>query len=59
MEKAPHWVMLVGVDDLCFYFHVPTLPIKIWNLAYQYIPIARADFGSVNFGQRNFEPVLC
>lgn len=59
-KKAPHWVMLVGVDDLCFYFHDPDPTDKnLEPIDYQYIPIARADFGKVsNFGQKKLRTCI-
>lgn len=48
-KKAPHWVVVNGFDNLCFYVHDPDLDDKS-QLAIdcQYVPIARDDFARMS-----------
>lgn len=50
-KKAPHWVVVTGVDDLCFYLHDsdPDMEDKaMLSIDYQYVPIAREDFARMS-----------
>lgn len=51
-KKAPHWVLVTAMDDVCFYIHDPDLDKKIQQpIDCQYIPIAREDFDKMaSFG---------
>jgi len=44
-KKAPHWVSVTGMDELCFYVHDPDIddPQQI-AMDCQHMPIARKDF---------------
>lgn len=48
-KKAPHWVVVTGIDESCLYVHDPDrdkkrqLPIDC-----QYVPIAREDFDKMS-----------
>ncbi|GLQ29664.1 GNAT family N-acetyltransferase [Litoribrevibacter albus] len=48
-KKAPHWVVVTGMDSLCFYLHDPDLD-EDDQLAIdrQHIPIAREDFSRMS-----------
>ncbi len=59
-KKAPHWVMLVGADELCFYLHDPD-PTESQHgpVDCQYVPIARADFEKMStFGQKKLRTCI-
>lgn len=44
-KKAPHWVVVTGIDDSCLYVHDPDLDSKTQiPIDCQYVPIAREDF---------------
>lgn len=44
-KKAPHWVVITGMDAMCLYVHDPDLDEKRQlALDAQHIPIAREDF---------------
>lgn len=44
-KKAPHWVVISGYDERCFYVHDPDPDEKHQDLIdCQYMPIAREDF---------------
>ncbi|MFV1873395.1 MAG: GNAT family N-acetyltransferase/peptidase C39 family protein [Oleiphilus sp.] len=43
-KKAPHWVMLTSMDELCLYVHDPDLDSQQQPVDCQYLPIARQDF---------------
>lgn len=44
-KKAPHWVLVTGMDDECFYLQDPDYePEKDHPLDCQYLPIAKQDF---------------
>lgn len=44
-KKTPHWVVITGVDEHCFYVHDPDLDEQHQHaIDCQHIPIARADF---------------
>lgn len=44
-KKAPHWVTLSGMDDMCFYVHDPDVDKdETSSLDCQHLPIARQDF---------------
>lgn len=43
-KKAPHWVVVTGMDELCFYLHDPDVNDPLQTpIDCQHIPIARAD----------------
>jgi len=48
-KKAPHWLVVTGIDSACLYVHDPD-PDKIFDqpLDCQYIPIAREDFARMS-----------
>jgi hypothetical protein len=54
-KKAPHWVVVTGLDELCFYVHDPDLNPEAPHplpMDYQHVPIARADFAKMSlFGR--------
>ncbi len=54
-KKTPHWVVVTGMDDLCFYLHDPDLNEDLPHplpVDYQHVPIARADFAKMTlFGR--------
>ena len=43
-KKAPHWVMLTSMDELCLYVHDPDLDTQQQPVDCQYLPIAKQDF---------------
>lgn len=44
-KKAPHWVVVTGMDDRCLFVHDPDLDEATQTaLDCQYVPIAKADF---------------
>lgn len=44
-KKAPHWVSVTGMDELCFYVHDPDLDdTQQIAMDCQHMPIARKDF---------------
>lgn len=44
-KKAPHWVTVTAIDDMCLYVHDPDLDEKVQvSFDCQHIPIARDDF---------------
>lgn len=47
--KAPHWVMITGIDEHCLYVHDSHVDTK-WQQAIdcQHTPIARADFDKMS-----------
>ncbi|WP_317932660.1 GNAT family N-acetyltransferase/peptidase C39 family protein [Halioxenophilus sp. WMMB6] len=48
-KKAPHWVVITGMDERCFYVHDPDLPDdESAAVEYQYVPIAREDFANMS-----------
>lgn len=52
-RKAPHWVVVTGYDEQCFYVHDPDPDEDTQTpLDCQYLPIDRNDFASMSaFGQ--------
>jgi hypothetical protein len=60
-DKAPHWVVVTGSDDLCFYVHDPdTQKITSNDLDCQHIPVAKIDFAKmVIYGTSRFSAALC
>ncbi|WP_223858068.1 GNAT family N-acetyltransferase/peptidase C39 family protein [Salinimonas profundi] len=42
-RKAPHWVVITGVDDQCVYIHDPD-PGDDEHVEFQHIPLSREDF---------------
>ena len=48
-KKAPHWVLVTGMDNLCFYLHDPDLYADDqMAIDRQHIPIARDDFSRMS-----------
>lgn len=48
-KKAPHWVIVTGIDDRCMYVHDPDLDQKIRrSIDSQSLPIALEDFGKMS-----------
>lgn len=43
-KKAPHWVMVTGIDNNCLYVHDPDVDDNELPLDCQHVPIARKDF---------------
>lgn len=59
-KKAPHWVTITGMDDLCFYIHDPS-PSGRDQVASdcQHIPVARADFEKMSaFGKQRLRTAV-
>lgn len=59
-KKAPHWVVLSGYDDDCFYVHDPDPEESSQGpLDCQYLPIARGDFERMScFGQQRLRTTV-
>ena len=59
-KKTPHWVVVSGYDEHCFYVHDPDFDEKIQiPLDLQYIPIAVEDFGSMSsFGSSRLRTAI-
>jgi ribosomal-protein-alanine acetyltransferase len=59
-KKAPHWVVVSGYDDQCFYLHDPYPNEKEQDLIdCQYMPIAEADFERMSvFGANRMRTAL-
>lgn len=59
-RKAPHWVTLTGVDDMCFYMHDPSTASRDQiSLDCQHIPVARADFEKMStFGKQRLRTAV-
>jgi ribosomal protein S18 acetylase RimI-like enzyme len=47
-KKAPHWVMLTSMDELCLYVHDPDLDTQQQPVDCQYLPIAKQDFDKMS-----------
>ncbi len=60
-DKAPHWVVVTGADDLCFYVHDPdTDKITENEVDCQHIPVAKEDFSKMaSYGSTRFSTALC
>lgn len=59
-KKAPHWVLITGIDSDCLYVHDPDLDPS-WQspLDCQHIPIARDDFMKMStFGGNRLRSVI-
>lgn len=59
-DKAPHWVVVTAMDDLCFYLHDPEVDkMGSGNLDCQHIPIAKAEFAKMlSYGRDRFSAVV-
>jgi len=58
-KKAPHWVVVTGMDDLCFYLHDPDCDDDQLPIDCQYMPIARTDFDRMTaFGARRLRAAV-
>ncbi|NUZ11283.1 peptidase C39 family protein [Pseudoalteromonas sp. McH1-7] len=50
-KKAPHWVLITGIDELCLYLNDPDVEDNQNPIDCQQVPIARADFEKmITFG---------
>lgn len=60
-DKAPHWVVVTGSDDICFYVHDPDIQsITDSELDCQHIPVAKDNFSKmVSYGNNRFSTALC
>ncbi len=47
-KKAPHWVMLTSMDEMCLYVHDPDLDTQQQPVDCQYLPIAKQDFDKMS-----------
>tara|TARA_R110001592_G_scaffold270885_1_gene537379 strand:- start:30 stop:1139 length:1110 start_codon:yes stop_codon:yes gene_type:complete len=47
-KKAPHWVMLTSMDELCLYVHDPDLDAQQQPVDCQYLPIAKKDIDKMS-----------
>jgi len=52
-KKAPHWVCVSGIDEVCLYVHDPDRSEELTQaIDCQYMPIARKDFSTMaSFGR--------
>ena len=58
-KKAPHWVMISGADERCFYLHDPDLGDDQQPMDCQHLPIAREDFEKMSaFGRGRLRTAL-
>jgi len=58
-KKAPHWVVVTGVDEQCFYLHDPDLSSTQLAVDCQYIPIAIEDFARMTaFGSNRLRTAV-
>lgn len=58
-KKAPHWVMLTSMDELCLYVHDPDLDTQQQPVDCQYLPIAKQDFDKMStFGSGRLRTAL-
>lgn len=60
-EKAPHWVVVTGVDEEFVYLHDPHIDDSPEHTAldHQYMPVERSVFeGMSRFGQANLRAVV-
>lgn len=59
-KKAPHWVTVTTVDDVCIYVHDPDIEEGEQDaLDCQHIPIAKADFSKMtSFGSRKLRTAV-
>lgn len=47
-KKAPHWVVITGIDEICLYVHDPDVDEKTQEpIDCQHVPIARDDFNKM------------
>lgn len=47
-KKAPHWVVVTGIDEVCLYVHDPDVDEKTQDpIDCQHVPIARDDFNKM------------
>lgn len=48
-KKAPHWVVVTGIDDTCMYVHDPDVDTRSQvKIDCQHVPIARDDFARMS-----------
>lgn len=59
-RKAPHWVVVTGIDDTCVYIHDPDPLEDDENpVNFQHIPVAREDFLRLaSYGKRKIRTAL-
>ncbi len=43
-RKAPHWVVITGMDHNCYYLHDPDPEDEVELIEFQHMPVAREDF---------------
>ncbi len=59
-RKAPHWVLITGADEECFYLHDPDVD-DTWQQAIdcQHVPVARKDFDKMSaFGSQRLRCMI-
>jgi ribosomal protein S18 acetylase RimI-like enzyme len=59
-KKAPHWVVVTGVDENCLFVHDPDMDKSLRSvLDYQYVPIAKDDFEKMSaFGAQRMRAAV-
>ena len=59
-DKAPHWVVLIGMDEQFVFFHDPDVDSTRSRLASSMqVPVRRDDFaGMMQYGKERFSAVL-
>ena len=61
-DKAPHWVVITAIDELCLYVHDPdpdTDNVPQSEMDSQHIPIAKEDFAKMtSYGSQRFSAAL-
>ena len=59
-QKAPHWIVVTGVDENCFFIHDPDLDEEHQSaIDCQYIPIAKADLNKMfSFGSKKLRAAV-
>lgn len=52
-RKAPHWVVITGMDNNCYYLHDPDPEDEVELVEFQHMPVAREDFMRLaSYGKR-------
>lgn len=52
-RKAPHWVVITGMDNTCYYLHDPDPEDEVELVEFQHMPVARDDFMRLtSYGKR-------
>lgn len=58
-RKAPHWVVVTGIDEHCLYVHDPDVDQNQLPIDCQYVPIAHEDVSKMSvFGRERVRMVL-